>query len=202
MKSNNITRVNKKKNSSVVNNNIKKKCMYENPGHPRSFKSPADLWAKAEEYFNWSLNNPIMKSEFNAKIGKIINIPIAKPFTILGFIIYANISEQTWINYNSNNEVYKEYFEVATRIKQIIRTQKFDGASAGIYNANIIARDLGLKDSVDYTTAGKEINFTATETQKEIMAREYLAKLNKKQSEQSDCFSNSDNENSELKNDI
>ena len=176
--------------------------MYENPGHPRSFKSPADLWAKAEEYFNWSLNNPIMKSEFNAKIGEIVDVPVAKPFTILGFIIYANISEQTWINYNSNNEVYKEYFEVATRIKQIIRTQKFDGASAGIYNANIIARDLGLKDSVDHTTAGKEINFTATETQKEIMAREYLAKLNKKQSEQSDCFSNSDNENSELKNDI
>ena len=31
----------------------------------------------------------------------------------------------------------------------VIRTQKFEGASAGLLNANIIARDLGLSDKTE-----------------------------------------------------
>ncbi|GAG38531.1 unnamed protein product, partial [marine sediment metagenome] len=38
--------------------------------------------------------------------------------------------------------------------------QKFEGASAGLLNANIIARDLGLRDGKDLTTGGEQINTT------------------------------------------
>lgn len=36
--------------------------------------------------------------------------------------------------------------EVTTYVEEIIRTQKFEGAAVGAFNANIIARDLGLSD--------------------------------------------------------
>jgi hypothetical protein len=37
-------------------------------------------------------------------------------------------------------------------------TQKFEGATVGAFNANIIARDLGLKDQTDVTTNGNDIS--------------------------------------------
>jgi hypothetical protein len=37
-------------------------------------------------------------------------------------------------------------------VEEIIRTQKFEGASADLLNPNIIARDLGLADKQDNTT--------------------------------------------------
>ncbi len=46
----------------------------------------------------------------------------------------------------AQKEEYKDFFGVYTRISQIIRTQKFEGAAVGLFNANIIARDLGLAD--------------------------------------------------------
>ena len=40
----------------------------------------------------------------------------------------------------------KDFSQVVNTIKEIIETQKFEGASAGLLNPNIIARDLGLTD--------------------------------------------------------
>ena len=40
----------------------------------------------------------------------------------------------------------KDFSKVICEIKEIIRDQKFVGASAGLLNPNIIARDLGLTD--------------------------------------------------------
>ncbi|WP_290688531.1 terminase small subunit [Haematobacter sp. UBA3484] len=39
--------------------------------------------------------------------------------------------------------------EVITRVEQIIRTQKFEGAAADLLNPNIIARELGLADKTE-----------------------------------------------------
>ena len=37
-------------------------------------------------------------------------------------------------------------------------SQKFEGAASGIFNANIIARDLGLSDKQDITTGGEKLS--------------------------------------------
>ena len=37
-------------------------------------------------------------------------------------------------------------------------SQKFEGASAGIFNHAIIARDLGLTERFDHTTKGEQMN--------------------------------------------
>jgi hypothetical protein len=47
------------------------------------------------------------------------------------------------------NPNYKDFSQVITRIGKVIYTNKFEGASAGVFNHNIIARDLGLKDQTE-----------------------------------------------------
>lgn len=70
--------------------------------------------------------------------------PVAKmrAMTISGLCIFLDISKQAWSEYKARDG----FGDVTTRIEEIIRTQKFEGASADLLNPNIIARDLGLAD--------------------------------------------------------
>ena len=69
--------------------------------------------------------------------------------SIESFCIFADITTQTFRNYESNSKEYKDFFEVTTRIRTIIESQQFEGATVGAYNPNIIARKLGLVDKSD-----------------------------------------------------
>jgi hypothetical protein len=114
-------------------------------GKPRSYQ-PEQLWEKACEYFQWCENNPWMKNEAvksGDNTGLIIQVPTSRPYTIHALCIYAGIITQTFHNY----EKEEAYLEICKRIREIIYSQKFEGAAVGAFNANIIARDLGLKES-------------------------------------------------------
>jgi hypothetical protein len=58
-------------------------------------------------------------------------------------------------NFEQNNKDSKDFMPIITRIKEIIYNQKFSGAAAGFFNANIIARDLGLSDKVNNEHSGE-----------------------------------------------
>jgi hypothetical protein len=77
-----------------------------------------------------------------------------RAMTIMGFCLYADICHVTWANYKNN----EDFVTVITRIENVIKSQKFEGAAADLLNANIIARDLGLTDKSDITTKGDKIN--------------------------------------------
>jgi hypothetical protein len=63
-----------------------------------------------------------------------------RAMTISGLCIFLDISRPTWVEYRA-----KEGFSsIVSRVDEIIRTQKFEGASADLLNPSIIARDLGL----------------------------------------------------------
>lgn len=73
------------------------------------------------------------------------------PFTISGLCLFLDITSKTWENYRneyseSTDEIGKDFFRIITHVEQIIETQQFEGATVGAYNANIIARKLGLAD--------------------------------------------------------
>lgn len=72
-------------------------------------------------------------------------MPVAKmrAMTLDGLHLFLGITDQTWINYRER----EDFLEVTTTIDKAIRSQKFAGAAADLLNANIIARDLGLKDA-------------------------------------------------------
>jgi hypothetical protein len=123
------------------------------------FSSPEILEKKAFEYFKWVDENPIIsKKTTTSDKGTFVNEDtLQRPYTWEGLYIFLDI--ESIDGYRKKNE----FFGIITRIDRIIRTQKFEGATAGIFNANIIARDLGLKDQSDITSMGKQINITPIE---------------------------------------
>ena len=129
--------------------------------HGRGFKyTPDNLWDEAVKYFEWislkvwNKKDPIKSGDM---AGTLMDVPTQTPMSIESFCIFADISTETFRNYQSNKEEYKDFFDVTTRIRDIIESNQFEGATVGAYNPNIIARKLGLIDKKDVTTDGKEI---------------------------------------------
>lgn len=117
----------------------------------KAFATPMDLWEAFSEYVQWAKNNPLFKHDViksGEDAGKVINIPADRPFTVDDFCLYVGISDRTFRNYGSGDS-YIEYLPIYEQIQKTCRSQKFNGAAIGIYNANIIARDLGLVEKTE-----------------------------------------------------
>ena len=114
-------------------------------GRKPIFDEPDVLWEAATEYFEWCEDNPLMESKLATENGKSIiqELPKMRAMTESGLYMFIDICEATWTNYCSKDD----FLVVTKAIKEIIRNQKFTGAAAGFLNANIIARDLGLKEA-------------------------------------------------------
>ena len=113
--------------------------------HGRDHKyTPAALWEEALEYFEWIENNPLKEEKVFHSQGLITktNSNKMRAMTETSFCLFADIDRTTWNDYKHNSD----FTHVTARISDIIRSQKFQGASADLLNPNIIARDLGLAD--------------------------------------------------------
>lgn len=134
--------------------------------HGRDFKyTPELFWEEAVKYFEWMKGRVWNKKEAiksGDMAGTLIDIPTSTPLSIESFCLFADIERQTFLNYESNKEEYKDFFEVTTRIRGIIESNQFEGATVGAYNPSIIARKLGLTDKTDITTNGKELPVATT----------------------------------------
>lgn len=117
--------------------------------------TPDSLWEEAEKYFVWVEEHPLWEMKMFAFQGVVTkeNSPKMRAMTIQGFCLFADISDETYSNYRKNDD----YVGITTRIDKTIYHQKFTGAAADLLNANIIARDLGLKDKTDITSDGKQL---------------------------------------------
>jgi hypothetical protein len=132
--------------------------LVKNPGREMIYK-PNELWKKAVEYFTWAEKNPLYEMKVFGT-GMKINVPKMRAMTEMAFCLFAGISDDTFRNYKSNEDPYKDFFGVANKISQIIYCQKFEGAAAEFLNPNIIARDLGLSEKQDHTIHTTEVDFT------------------------------------------
>ena len=146
---------NKKKGGAPKGNEFWR--MRSSHGRKPIFKKPEDLLEACFEYFQWVHDNPLMASEVVKYQGeaKLTQVPKMRAMTIGGLCIFLDITFETWTQYRK-----KEGFsEVSTRVEEIIRTQKFEGAAADLLNHAIIARDLGLADKQEHTgNDGKPIS--------------------------------------------
>lgn len=146
-------------------------------GRAPIFATPADLWSAAVEYFEWVEANPleeaiVYQGELNEKHCK----PLMRAMTVEGLCVFLDISRETFYAYQDKG---KDFSDIITRIGDVMRSQKFSGAAAGLLNANIIARDLGLKDATtnEHTGAGGaplsttlDVSKLTLEALKEVMA--------------------------------
>lgn len=131
-------------------------------GRDRLFETPEDMFNSAIEYFEWCDENPLYKHEWKGNPIELVATPLGRPYTWGGLTSFLGISENYFRNFHNNNKDAEDFMAIIERIGNIIYTQKFEGASVGLFNSNIIARDLGLTDKsetkTDITSGGKSFN--------------------------------------------
>jgi hypothetical protein len=121
-------------------------------GPKPKFDHPDALWAACLEYFEWNTQNPLHEAKAFAYEGAVTvqAMPVMRAMTIGGLCLFLDVEQRTWRDWRDTRP---DLLPVITRAEEVIRTQKFEGASAGLLNANIIARDLGLADKQEHTGA-------------------------------------------------
>lgn len=132
-------------------------------GRKKIFGTSDILWDAACEYFTWVEENPLSKAI--TYMGKVTGEEnLMRAMTISGLCIFLGTHSEFLTNFEKELELStdegKDFSRVIKEIREIIKTQKFEGASAGLLNANIIARDLGLVDKqvVETTDITKNIS--------------------------------------------
>lgn len=117
--------------------------------NPR-FEHPSDLWDACLEYFEWIERKPLKEAKVVTAGGKakVMSLPKMRAMTITGLCVFLDITLQTWTEWRSKRD---DLSDVITRVEQIIRTQKFEGAAADLLNPSIIARELGLAERAELT---------------------------------------------------
>lgn len=130
-------------------------------GRDKLFETPELMWEAACEYFQWCDDNPWNKIEAakaGDRFGEHVNIPVARPYTLHGLCLYLDCNTGYFRDFKATlGPDQKGFSAVISKIEETIYTQKFEGAAVGAFNANIIARDLGLTDKKDVTTGGESL---------------------------------------------
>lgn len=140
-------------------------------GRPRIFDTPKDLWEAASKYFDHCIKNPLVKHEIITSGSKSTTKEFYHdiPFTWEGLYVFLGV--ESLDRYKSN----QDFVGIIAHIGNIIYNKKYSGAAAGLFNANIIARDLGLADKKELT--GKDggaievVELDATELKNRISAK-------------------------------
>jgi hypothetical protein len=119
-------------------------------GRDKLFSTPELLWDAACEYFQWCEENPLEEEKVFQYQGVIVRTKVNKmrAMTLSQLCFYLGCSASYFRTFKSTSkeENNKDFLTVINEIEDTIYNQKFQGASADMLNANIIARDLGLAD--------------------------------------------------------
>lgn len=118
-------------------------------GRKPIFESPEILEAACMEYFEWCDANPLQVPKSGIFQGQVVRYVAEQPrvYTIHGLCLFLDISRPTWLIWRAKDE----YASVVKQIDDIIYEHKFTGAAVDIYNANLMARDLGLSEKSEVT---------------------------------------------------
>lgn len=154
----------------------------------KAFESADHLYRRALEYFQWCDTHPMYRTEQLKKPGPplkmpdgstvpgetLVEIPLKRPYTMGGLCIYLGVHSSYFRNFESKRREGRaptakyipiggddeEFLEVIDFIKESVYTQQYEGAVAGQFQANIVARGIGLADKTEIdqrTTEVKEV---------------------------------------------
>lgn len=118
-------------------------------GKKATFNNSQELWRAACEYFEWATENPLIEEKPMNIAGALVMAQVNKPrvFTFAAMCLDLDVSYSTYKGWRNDESLS----EACDWIDNVIYTQKFEGAAAGIFNAGIISRDLGLADRTEST---------------------------------------------------
>lgn len=112
--------------------------------HP-IFDAADKLEDAISQYFEWNESNPLYEGKLVSFQGVSVveQVPKMRAMTIAAMCMFIGIDPVTWFEWRKSRP---DFSKVIAWAEQTIYRQKFEGASADLLNANIIARDLGLAD--------------------------------------------------------
>jgi hypothetical protein len=124
-------------------------------GCDKLFKTPDLMWEAACEYFAWCVENPLLSTEYHGKDAEEKLVPKVRAFTMQGLCLYLGCNTKYFNNFESqikeDDPLYSDFNYIIARIRETVFTQKFEHAAAGLLNANLIARELGIAEKTDVT---------------------------------------------------
>jgi hypothetical protein len=122
-------------------------------GPPTKFAGPIELWNACFLYFKWAEDNPVLEEKIFTYEGATHTGAVNKSraMTIQGLCNYIGIDRTTWYEYRKRPDLSP----VTEQVDDTLYDQKFAGAASGVFNANIIARDLGLADKTTSEITGE-----------------------------------------------
>jgi len=124
-------------------------------GAPRRYEGPEQLAADVAEYFK-EIENDRLEEEVmwcsNGVVTKDVK-KLPRAMTLGSLWLHLGIDSTTWAAWRINRP---DLSSVIIHTEQAIREQKFEGAAAGIFNPNIIAREIGLREVTSTELTGKD----------------------------------------------
>ena len=115
--------------------------------------TPDELEAKFIEYVKWCDEHPIeVTTTTTYANGNWSEVVEKKPrlICLTGFELFAGV-DASWWSYLNTRKRAEEYIKVKAKIKNMCEMYQKEMASAGVFNANIISRLLGLADKQQTT---------------------------------------------------
>lgn len=135
------------------------------PVGTKYIETPEKMWELFSAYVEKERTNPMYKVEYVGRDGDRVDTPLQVPITFEGFECY--LADEGIISdlsqYAANTEGrYADYQTIITRIRKNCFAQNFKGASVGLFNANIIAKKLGLVEKTESEVRATLTNVTPT----------------------------------------
>jgi len=126
------------------------------------------MWKAACEYFKYIDDNPIVIQD-NKGTKNVNEVEFKRPYTLQGLCLYLDVNTIYFNRFeeerkSENTKEANDFCKIITRIRETIYNQKFEGAAIGIFQHNIIARDLGLIEKRQ-----SEVNLNGTKFQVKLI---------------------------------
>lgn len=121
----------------------------------RKYEDAAALMDVGLEYIRFCQNHPLQGEKVAFHEGKAVRTHVNKirAMTITGLCLFMGITVPGWHAWKRDRCPNDPMWKMAMdNIEQAIYDQKFGAAAADLLNAQIVMRDLGLKERTDITS--------------------------------------------------
>jgi hypothetical protein len=105
------------------------------------------FWRKAESYFEWCDNKPIMSKrtlQSGKEAGKQVNIEHIRPYSLKGLCLFCGVNEAWLKDMATIADKTNIWYIVVEKITYIIYNQNVEGAYVDLYNPIMVSKVLGL----------------------------------------------------------
>jgi len=128
-------------------------------GREKLFSDPEIFWEECVRYFNWCDDNPLKEEDFRGKDAVSVTLNKMRAYSWSGLGVFLDCDLRRYkdafkgdVGYESVRgfvDLSEDFVHILMRVNQILFTQKFEGAAAGLLKENVIVRDLALAEKSD-----------------------------------------------------